>query len=334
MTDATMPESLVRSTRTGLPLLRTSMVRSYLGCPRRFFYEYVRGVAPTSEANALWVGTVWHKAMEVYLAGIRDGAPVLAGLTVFDEAELDDDDRARLRALYRGYCARWEASDRASLTVVSIERRFEFDLRDPDTGLVSQAWTFSGRLDGEVIEAGDPLVIEHKTAGCDIGPGTDYWRTRRIDSQNSNYLDATRARGVLYDVVHKPQHRLLAATPEDKQKRTRSGALYKSQRAHDESPDAFEERVLAAITEDPARYYQRQRVVRIGDELEEAARDRWEIAQSIADAIHHGRFPRNADACFRVGATCPFVRPCSGEASIDDPTLFHQKTESGCEQVA
>lgn len=312
-----------------LRVLRTTQMRAWLTCPRKFRLLYVDGYTPVEDAHALRFGTVWHVGCEGYLGAIRDGGPTAEGLARIEvaagEQRLQPIDLARLRPLYAGYCAKWEAQDRATLVVLSVEREYEEALCNPDTGHASRRFRFAGRVDGEALLEGEHVLVEHKTTSEDITDGSAYWRARRIDAQQGNYLGGTGAVAGLYDVVAKPKQRLLLATREESRKVRRDGALYASQRDRDETLEELEARIAAAIAKEPSRYYVRKRTVRLDEELLEAARDRWQIAQAIGDALRTGNFPRNTSACFFPGGSCAFAGACAGEVDLDDPSRFDRR---------
>lgn len=303
-----------------LPLLRTSALKTWMTCPRRYRFEHVEGYMRVEEAHALRFGTLWHLLMEGYLGAVQYGTDPLEALARLDGENVDPWDLAKLRPLYLGYVARWWDEDRAGLNVLSIEREYEHDLVNPDTGHPSRTYRFGGRLDAEVSIGGRLLVMEHKTSSDDIAPGSDYWRQKRIDAQASNYLAATGAEGNLYDVVKKPTIRQLKATPVESRKYTKEGKLYAAQRELDETPEEYEIRWGAQIAEKPDAFYQRGEVVRTADELAEAQRDRWDLGRQVAEGVRLNRFPRNTTACFPLaGSPCPFASVCAGEASLDSP---------------
>ncbi len=113
----------------------------------------------------------------------------------------------------------------------------------------------------------------------------------------------------LYDVLRKPLLRPL----EVNRKRTEP-----------EQPDTFLFRCAEAIIEKPHEFYQRGEVVRLDAELDEARFDVWQLGKQLREAELAKRYPRNPDACVRFGRTCPFFGVCTGEASLEDPTLFRR----------
>lgn len=152
------------------------------------------------------------------------------------------------------------------------------------------------------------LIIEHKTTSEDIGPGSFYWRRLTLDTQVSTYIAAMRTRGhdvggVLYDVLRKPAHRP----------------------SKNENAEAFRDRVLAAIAEDPSRYFQRGTVVHLEAEAADASWDVWQTAESIRLARHANRWPRYTNSCHEYGRPCDYWPICSGETDVNDRLRFEER---------
>lgn len=100
--------------------------------------------------------------------------------------------------------------------------------------------------------------------------------------------------------------------------------LYSRFRETDETPEEFEERVLAEIAERPDDFLIRSIVVRLDDELPRMRRD---LADTIAlhgmaVAAFGDEPPRNPDACAKFNSLCPYFAACAGRASIDDQHQF------------
>jgi hypothetical protein len=182
-------------------------------------------------------------------------------------------------------------------------------------------------------------MIEHKTTSESIEPGGVYWRRLLIDAQVSMYHVGARAlgyelAGCIYDVIGKPRHSPLMATPIESRKVTKSGKLYSGQRDADETPEAFYDRLteeVAGIYEGdelvrggPDKYFARQEIVRLKSQELESAYDVWQLARLRREAELAGRHPRNPEACFRWGRPCDFFDVCTGVASLDDTTRFRR----------
>ena len=98
--------------------------------------------------------------------------------------------------------------------------------------------------------------------------------------------------------------------------------LQSNQRDEDETVDAFRERVRAAITADPSRYFIRGCVDRLDEEMAEHGWDTWHTAKNMREVELSGCAVRNPDACVQLTHTCDFFEVCTGSASLDDPKLF------------
>ncbi len=240
-------------------------------------------------------------------------------------------DLVRAEVMIRGYDARW-ADDAEQYDVVAIEAEFRSKLTNPDTGASSRTWTLAGKLDGILRERGGEkrtLLIEHKTSSADVGPGSDYLKRLRLDGQVSIYYAGAAALGhqldgVIYDVLIKPSRRPLRATPPEARKFTKDGRLYANQREVDESPEEYRDRLIEAVSEAPNEHFVRAEVVRLETEVKDGLADVWAWGQTLREAESTGRHPRNPDACVRYGSTCPFFPVCTGEASLEDATLYRR----------
>jgi hypothetical protein len=172
------------------------------------------------------------------------------------------------------------------------------------------------------------LAVEHKTSSQDFSPGSFYWQRLTLNSQVSMYLSAGRAlgldlQGCLYDVIGKaPDLDPRLATPVADRKFTKEGKLYARQRDTDEPVEEFRSRLLDAITADPAAFYGRGEIVRLGDELEESLLDVWQVGDLISEARERSRWPRNTDNCFAFNRACDFHVVCAHGEDLESSGLF------------
>lgn len=283
-----------------LPLLTESRLKTYRRCPREERLRYQDGLL-TGRSAALEFGTLMHGALEQWWR--HDLGAVEHWLA---EQQGDAYDIAKCWALMRGYDARWFA-DKERFDVIAVEVEFRAPLVNPLTGAESRTWELAGKIDVVVreIATGDVLIIEHKTSSEDIAPGASYWVRLRMDGQISCYFVGADSLGnrptaCLYDVIGKPQQR-----PYEVSKK----------REKAETPEEYGERIFAAIAEDPDRYYQRSRVVRLEDELREWQLDTWQLATQMRDAKRMGIAPKNPDQCVRFGSQCGYLPLCAGETN-------------------
>lgn len=191
-------------------------------------------------------------------------------------------------------------------------------------------------------------LLETKTAGEDITPGSTFWKRTTLDPQLSLYLPAIRKLGhdplgAIYDVLRKPDQRpgtvptldadglkivldangLRVRTKDGKKWRqtadTEAGYVLQSRA---ETPEEYGARCLEAISENPTKFYARGVVVRLESDEREAAQDMWNTASLMRDARRLQMYPRNPDACVSWGRECDYLNVCSGIIALDDPLFF------------
>lgn len=318
-------------------LLTQSRIRSFRACPRRHYYAYQLARRPIATGDALSFGTCFHRGLELWWreASLPHRERLQVALAAMrlqassEQSPLEAAALAAAEALLEGYHVRWLCED---WRTVDVEIQLEADLVNPDTGRPSRTFRLAGKLDGLATRGDDHYIVEHKTTSQDISPGSDYWRRLYLDTQVSHYHALAHAngyevQGCLYDVVRKPGRRVKSATPEDKRKYRKDGALYAGQREEDESIASYKDRLREAIANEPDKYYQRSIIVRLPDELDHHHKDIWLVAQHMRDAIRLGSHPRNADACIQYSRPCDYFDVCTGVQDIGDDYLFRSTTQ-------
>lgn len=298
--------------------LTNSMRNKFASCHRAFKFCYEDLKRPIKTSDALNFGTAMHQLLECYWLNAEAEFP-----------NVDDEYTAMtLKALFEGYRNRWEEYDRNTYEAICTERAFKAPLMNPETGGISKTFHLAGKIDALAKEkaTGKVVIVEHKTTGQDIGPGSDYWRKLPIDGQVSGYYVGAEAidypaSKCLYDVIRKPTIKPYKATPEDKRKYNKDGSLSKACRENDETPDEWYERLTADIASRPDYYYARIEISRSDNDLMEYLFDMWAVSREISDAHRMNRWSRNPQACSVFG-TCEYFGVCTGEQDIDDVTLF------------
>jgi hypothetical protein len=301
-------------------------------CKLLHHLKYDMGYRPLVTDDARAFGTLIHHGLESWWVArmeILDAPEVwlTAALARIEEEKADPYDLAKARAMLNAYHARWADVD---LDVVAVEVPFDVPLLNPETGAASRTWRLRGKIDAIVrLPDGRLLLVEHKTAGVDVSPGSDYWTRLRLDGQVTVYYLGARAagydvEGCIYDVLVKPRQRPLKATPEESRKYKKDGTLYANQRDRDETPEEYFERVITAIMGAPDEYLRREMVVRLESEELDGLWDIWQTAKEIRAGQLANRHPRNPRSCFNYNRPCDFWPVCSGEASLDDPTRYER----------
>ena len=191
-------------------------------CKRAEFYRYVLGIQ-TPSGPAAEFGKHTHGALEawyrVWQAAADDGDTrsnhsgdirLDAAFAAIDEADTDELNKARLRALIAAYHARW---GNEPWIVIGVEVEFRYWLGDIEV---------AGKIDAIIRDAdGRYWIVEHKSSTQDTSAGSPYWAKLALDTQISIYVDGaaygldTEVAGCIYDVLKRPTHDLLKATPAD-----------------------------------------------------------------------------------------------------------------------
>jgi hypothetical protein len=168
----------------------------------------------------------------------------------------------------------------------------------------------AGTIDVRCAErGGEQVIVEHKTTSSEIAPGSSYWREVMTSNvQVSMYLAAFPRAKVLYDVIRKPALRHLEAN---------------SKRRERETDDELVARMLAAMAEDPGKYFQRATVVRIESEADAFYQD----LRLVDERRRLPLQPRNPDACFTYGRRCGYFPVCWEGHSLADETVFQEQED-------
>jgi hypothetical protein len=332
--------------------LSVTEMRTFRRCARERFYAYELQRESLDLASALSFGRLIHLGLETWwiLGGRYNVKWFESAFQAMQTAAtsmrgVDEFDLARAEELLLGYHARW-VND--TMRVVSVEKRFTIPLVNPETGWSSNTFELVGKTD-LVVDVGSPswrYIVEHKTCSEDIGVGSVYWQCLQLDSQASVYYSSEPdAVALIYDVIRKPGQRpSLVPIVEDGAKvvvdangtrvRTKDGKKWRETgdasqgyvvKTRLETVDEYRDRLRKEIADNPEKYYQRATVVRLENDVREAAFDTWQTARAIRDAQLAKRWPRNPDACRRYGHMCQYWGVCTGAESIDDDTKFRTK---------
>lgn len=200
-----------------LNLYTSSRLKTLRECLRKHLYRYVLKIRlPATDVMAF--GTIGHSALEAWYrawqAGDLDGR-LDAALAVVRTADISPFDRVKLSILVRAYDARW-GSENWEILGVEVEFRYELG-----------GYLIGGKIDALIrdLDDGRVFVVEHKTTGVDASLGSAYWEKLTIDTQISIYVDGAtmldhEIAGCIYDVIKRPDHEQLTATPEENRRYT------------------------------------------------------------------------------------------------------------------
>lgn len=284
---------------TTAPLVITqSAVGAYLTCPRKYWWSYENQIRKIAVGSALSLGTTYHNLLEQVNIGksIDDAIAIVRANPV-----ATDFDRTLAECLAYGWA--WRYTNDPAGKIISAEKTFEWKPK------AKARWSVAGKIDAIVeLPDGRMAVVEYKTTSDNIEPASDYWRRLLIDRQVSWYVLGARSLGydvdtVIYDVARKPgiRPKLL------KGEKTTNPDGTPGKR---ESLGEYATRLCEDILGRPDWYYVRQEIPRIQADLDESREEMEMLAHMIRASRNADRWPRNTDACCRMG-TCAFFGPCS-----------------------
>jgi hypothetical protein len=185
---------------------------------RKHYYRYVLKLrTPDTDASAF--GNAGHRALEAWYREWMDGnleARLPSALSAVDQShDLTPFDRVKLVTLVHAYDARLGSEP---WQVLGVEVEFRYELG---------GYLIGGKIDAIIRDLAGrrTYVVEHKTTAMDTSIGGAYWEKLAIDTQVSIYVDGATVlgheiAGCIYDVIKRPLHDQLLATPTEKRKLT------------------------------------------------------------------------------------------------------------------
>jgi len=267
-----------------------SELRTFLTCPTLHRYRYLLERESTAPVpEALSKG----RQADLACACVEAGEP---------QSMFVRPTSPEMRALISAWASYWP---REQFVADEHHVKFRFEL-EPGIELI-------GEFDAIGTYQGKRVILERKSSSEDISPGSPYWQKVELsDAQVSLYLLAAERLGlgiteVFYDVLRKPALRLKKG----------------------ETEEAFEQRCLEAITENPEHYFQRKLVTRLEAERAAYVRDVHGTVRLLQVSAFLGDgTPRNTGSCWDYGRPCEFFPVCGTGASLDDPELYRVREVS------
>lgn len=320
-------------------LLTNSRQKTFKACPRLEQIKYRLLYMPKAKRMPLIFGTLAHAGLEAYWRAIKEknyaGATSEALYAVNKKPLEDKFLHAKLLAMIAVYCTYWLEFAK-TVEVLSVEEKFTAPLVNPDdVRMTARTWKRAGKLDAVIrLKNGMVAVLEHKTAGENILPGSNYRGHLAMDTQISMYFHGSIALGYgcdlcLYDILKKPKISPYKATPVEKRKfNKKDGKLNGKQRDRDETVEEYQDRLISVLTEKASEYFVHVEVGRTQVELDRDARDTWHTLVAMTQAEKSGYFYRNSDSCHRYGKPCEYIGVCEGVESLHDQSKFYKLDEA------
>lgn len=286
-----------------------SSARLFAECPEKWRLSYAERLRARREPFALALGTRVHRLLELMYKGMFDPEPIAAYLVEAEAEQLANAQSEgevrqcqKVMAILHGVARQYPAQYAGDVDrgCANIEAKGYFCGWEYRTDLTME-------IDGEL------WVVDHKT----FTPGNEgtFMSTGTIDPQAAVYIAGTGARGIIWNLIGKPQLR----------------------QTKKEDHIAFCKRIEASYVDDPGKYFTRLRqplsqeaarntalqYLSGMEAMERAARD--SAARAIV-AGYSGSYPKNTRACDMPWGSCPFLPLCTGLP--DAGLLFEKKSET------
>lgn len=323
-----------------LTVLTQTSLATFRRCPRQYYYRYELGLIRERTAKPLRFGTAFHAGLES--GDIEKPASLYDDIPAWANSHDWNTERETLRSLLAGHFWRYQGID---AEIIHAEICWEVPLKNPESGRRSRRYMLAGKIDKIIrLDDGRLAVMEHKTAGEDIGDASDYWPRLRYDAQISAYVYAARERGhdvqtVIYDVTRKPEiaPKLIPVLDSNgckivedaageriynkngKPRESASTADGWTVRSERETPEVFGARLLEDIGERPELYYARREIPRLQRDLDEFAAECWMQSQQLDQAKKNASWYRSVSAmnC----RNCSYKDICLGGIEVNFSSL-------------
>jgi len=302
-------------------ILTFSALDTFRCCPRKYKLRFLDCLQPRERPETLAFGSAVHEALQLWYTLPADAQRLMKVLELLDAkfaARQSDVEAKRqwqlARAIMTGYAARYAQEE---FEVVAVEKEFEAEIRNPDTGRSSQTFSVAGKVDGIVRIGRELYLLEHKTAGT---LDSNYLDKLWTDTQIALYSFYLRqigfpVVGVVYNVLLKA--RLQQRTGEtDEEYRARAAALAaknktgrsNAKRQEPESDDEFQARLAEWYAKPEA--FHRERIYLSEDRLAMLQEEVWEVSQMFLDAKRRGKWLLNTSHCFAWSRPCEYLPYC------------------------
>ena len=302
-------------------VLTFSALNTFRNCPRKYKHRYVDCLRPRERAEALSFGGAVHSAIELWYRSTGQSNLLQLVLEYLDgqypDRLHDDQQRSQwhlARAMFTGYAGRYEQED---FEIVEVEKEFVGEIRNPDTGRLSQTFKIAGKADG-IVKCHDGMyLLEHKTASnVDASYLDKLWTDTQI-ALYSHYLRELGYPivGVIYNVLLKSRLKQSAGETQAEYEirhaelaaKNKSGKST-AKRQMPETDEAFQVRLADWYARPEAFhreyiYLSEERLAMLQDEV-------WEITKQYLDAQRRGKWLLNTSNCFSYQRPCEYLPYC------------------------
>ena len=283
-------------------MITSSSMGTLQACAENYRLRYVAGLEAIDKPRALFVGSIFHDAVEVF----RNGGTLHDMRSVVAESMPSDNDACLLTAMIEAYHAKYRRE--ATTHFVAVEKEFYYDL--------TSDVVLAGKVDAIAKNsAGGHLLYETKTVARIDGNYLErLWSARQTLIYNYIPNKEYDIRGVVYDLVGKPTIKRLPATPVEKRRYvvdrvTGEPRLHAKQRDRDETDAEFLTRLREWYQSHPEALH-RELIVYTPAQLEAIEHDVRNEVKRLKWHIQSGVWPRSLSSCHRFNRPCEFSPLC------------------------
>lgn len=309
-----------------------SMWNLFRNCRKAAQWRYVLELVPLEKDRHLSFGSLLHDCLEVW-HGTRDLAAALDRIDRACVNRAQNEEQRRVwhlaTGMMKGYAARYATEE---FEVVSLEKKFEGEILNPETGAASRSFMLAGKVDGIVRIGSEHFLLEHKTAAAvDAGYLERLWTDFQI-TVYAFYVEQAlgiRIAGVLYNLLVKARLQQSAGETEVEFEARRAELIAKSKtgkstakRRMPETDEEFQARLAEKYAE-PGMFH-REMLYISREQFTTLRAELWELTQAFLDARRRDVWYQNTSFCFQYGKPCPYFALCRSGGSPNVRDNFYQ----------
>lgn len=300
-----------------------SMWRLFRDCRMAFKWRYIDQLIPLQKDKNLSFGSTIHECLRLW----HDKKNIQLVNAYIDKVYFNrtQDEKAKAdwhlaRAMMNAYVKKYPKEE---FDVIALEKKFEGQIINPETGAPSRSFLLAGKVDGLVTIDGKYYLLEHKTASIlDASYLEKLWCDFQIILY-SWYLEQTlgiKITGIIYNILVKTRiSQSKGETEEEYQERcaeliakSKSGKT-SAKRKMPESDEAFSTRLDEKYSE--SEMFHREMLYISRDQFDELRIELWELSKSLLEARRRQMFYRNTSYCYHHNKPCPYFELCKSGGS-------------------
>jgi hypothetical protein len=310
-----------------------SMWNLFRNCRKAAQYRYVLELVPIERDRHLSFGSLIHACLERW-HHTRELASVQEYIDRACPNRAQEADERRVwhlaTAMMRGYAARYATEE---FEVVSLEKTFEGEIVNPETGIASRSFVLAGKVDGIVRVKGEYFLLEHKTAASvDASYLERLWTDFQITIY-AYYVERAlgiRIAGVLYNLLVKARLQQGAGESEEAFAERHAALIRKSllgksaaKRRLAETDEEFQARLANKYSEQ--EMFHRELLYVSRAQFDTLQAELWELTQAFLDARRRDVWYQNTSYCFQYGRPCPYFALCRSGGNPNVLENFYER---------